>query len=260
MTKVLCAPYSRDKWELGVTLYNGTIYMEEHEKRKDLYGSTDKDKLMSYMGYKFESLATIPVPPSKLSGLDDELLAKRKEGFVNTNIQFCSVFKTKVGYNSIVMGAEVDCLVQVIDSRPQKNPQSAYAELKTNRVITNPNQQKSFERHKLLKIWAQSFLPGIPTIIIGYRQDSGALSHIERRKTLDIPRSVRGTQPGIWDATVCINFADAFLKWVKTFVVEDDPKVVYTIEFDGRAIRLLRVDKGVEGVEGCFIPDWYLAK
>ncbi|KAJ3166147.1 Dom-3 Z [Geranomyces variabilis] len=255
MTKVLCAPFSRDRWELGATLHDGTIYIEEHEKRKDLYGSTDKDKLMSYMGYKFEALATIPFPPAELCGPSDPRLAERDSGTVNTNVQFCSVFKTKIGVNSIVMGAEVDCLLA--DRKPERDPQSAYAELKTNRVITNERQQQSFERHKLLKVWAQSFLPGIPTVIVGYRHDDGRLSHIEQRRTMDIPRSVRGTQPGIWDATVCINFADAFLTWLKEIVVIDDPDTVYTIEFDGRAASLLRTETGAEGPEGPFIPPWY---
>ncbi|KAJ3015038.1 Dom-3 Z [Thoreauomyces humboldtii] len=255
MTKVLTAPYSRDDWELGATLYNGTIYMEEHEKRKDLFGSTPRDKLMSYMGYKFESLATIPVPPTEVN---PETLAARDDRVVNTNVQYCSVFKTKLGRNSIVMGGEVDCLI--LDRKPEKNPQLAYAELKTNRVITNPNQRKSFERHKLLKIWAQSFLPGIPTIIVGYRHDSGQLSHIEHLKTLEIPRSVRGSQPGIWDATVCINFADAFLKWVKRVVVEDDPETVHTIKFTRGVAEISRVERGVHGPEGCFLPEWYRDK
>lgn len=88
--------------------------MEEHEseeKRLSAFGGSDRDKLMSYYGYKFESLSTIDKPPSQLKGPGDEALQKRKTAVVNTNIQFCSVFKTKLGSNSLVLGAEVDCLV-----------------------------------------------------------------------------------------------------------------------------------------------------
>ncbi|TPX63726.1 hypothetical protein SpCBS45565_g06387 [Spizellomyces sp. 'palustris'] len=260
MTKILCTPYSRDEWELGVTRYKDTIYIEEHEsdeKRQHAFGASERDKLMSYWGYKFESLSTIDKLPSTLTGPDDEALRRRKEECVNTNVQYCSVVRTRLGSNVLVMGAEVDCLVA--DAKPPNNPQSAYAELKTNRIISNERQQKSFERHKLLKIWAQSFLPGIPRIIIGYRTDSGHIQHIQHLKTMDIPRMVRGTQPNIWDATVCINFANGLLEFLKGVVVEDDPDVVYTVRF-GKPfgeVRVLKREKGKVGLEGVFVPDWY---
>ncbi|KAI9007370.1 RAI1 like PD-XK nuclease-domain-containing protein [Gaertneriomyces semiglobifer] len=265
MTRILCTPYSKDEWELGVTLFKGTIYMEEHEseeKRLSAFGGSDRDKLMSYYGYKFESLSTIDKPPSQLKGPGDEALQKRKTAVVNTNIQFCSVFKTKLGSNSLVLGAEVDCLVN--DQKPLENPQSAYAELKTNRIISTPNQQRSFERHKLLKIWAQSFLPGIPKVIIGYRTDDGHIRSVEHLKTMEIPRMVRGKQANIWDATVCLNFANGFLDWLTRAVTEDDPDVVYTVRFakpfqEVQITEKIRVDpvSGSGSSEASFIPVWF---
>ncbi|KAJ3282294.1 Dom-3 Z [Borealophlyctis nickersoniae] len=232
MTKIFCTPYSRnDRWELGATLYKGTIYLEEHEseeKRNSLYGSTDRNQLMTYWGYKFESACTINKPPPQVTSPNDPDLEQRKTGIVNTNIQYCSVFKTKLGQHSLVMGGEVDCLVG--DSKPKENRQSQYAELKTNRVITNDRQKKSFEKFKLLKIWAQSFLAGVPKIIVGFRDDNGNLKVLEHFKTMDLPRMVRD-KPDMWDALVCINFANQLLDWIVENVTVDDPDVVYTIRF-----------------------------
>jgi RAT1-interacting protein len=66
-----------------------------------------------------------------------------------------------------------------------------------------------FER-KLLKFWAQSFLLGVPKIIVGLRTGNGILNRLDELETQAIPDMVkRGTQ--LWDGNVCINFAAAFL-------------------------------------------------
>jgi RAI1 like PD-(D/E)XK nuclease len=67
-----------------------------------------------------------------------------------------------------------------------------------------------FER-KLLKFWAQSFLLGVPKIIVGFRTGNGILTRLDELETQAIPEMVkRGTQ--LWDGNVCINFAAGFLE------------------------------------------------
>lgn len=46
-------------------------------------------------------------------------------------------------------------------------------------------------RFKLIKWWAQSFLVGIPTIICGYRDDSGVVHSLEKMETLKIPQRAK---------------------------------------------------------------------
>ncbi|KAF9318801.1 Dom-3 Z [Podila horticola] len=274
LTKIMCTPYTRNEpWELGATLYKGSIYIEEHvtdEKRQSAGGSNERHKLMSYWGYRFETICNISKPVSELQRVktrkrraadvsasttskaqvtdaldqmrkvaeeddgpqepggsverpnsestepveegntepDDELehvdqvdpndpeLLARLTGIVDTNLQYCTVARTKIGQNSIIMGAEVDCTSEPKKPLPQ-NPLSNYIELKTSRVISNPREQSSFEKHKLLKFWAQSFLPGIPTIIVGFRDDDGNVIHVQTFKTMEIPRLVRGKE-GAW--------------------------------------------------------------
>lgn len=41
--------------------------------------------------------------------LEDPELTGRLDGIVDTNLQYCTVVRTKIGKNSIIMGAEVDC-------------------------------------------------------------------------------------------------------------------------------------------------------
>lgn len=69
----------------------------------------------------------------------------------------------------------------------------------------------NFER-KLMKFWIQSFLLGVPKIIVGFRDQGGILRKIEEIPTESIP--VKAMQRGVqsWNADMCINFASNFLE------------------------------------------------
>lgn len=105
-------PYTKDPFELGATLFNNTIYLEEHEteyKRSQNQGQNDRQQLMGYWGYKFETLSTVSKFPPDMTEADKEEIESRKSESANTNEQYCTVFKTKLGDNTLIMGAEVDC-------------------------------------------------------------------------------------------------------------------------------------------------------
>lgn len=55
-----------------------------------------------YYGYAFESYCTSPSPTSPKPN--------RWGGDVDTNVQWCSVVKTKLGNTRILIGGEVDCV------------------------------------------------------------------------------------------------------------------------------------------------------
>nr|CAG8542237.1 2731_t:CDS:2 [Entrophospora candida] len=80
-----------------------------------------------------------------------------------------------------------------------------------------------------MKFWTQSFLIGVPKIIVGFRDNNGFLQSIQEFKTLEIPTMVR---TDMWDATVCLNFANKFFEWLKTVVIIDNPRSSYTISFE----------------------------
>ncbi|ORZ25307.1 RAI1 like PD-XK nuclease-domain-containing protein [Absidia repens] len=232
MTKLLCTPYCRNEpWELRATKYNDTIFIEEQttaEKKEKEAQATVRQQLMSYWGYKFETLSTISILPKTINRDNyEEVIESRIPEGADTNVQYCVAVKTTLGKNSVIMGAEVDC------SRDEKcvnDPLRNYIELKTSRYVENEKQRRTYERFKLLKFWAQSFLAGVPTVIVGFRDDDGYIKEVKSLKTLEIPRQVRG-RPGMWDPSVCLNFANQVLDWLSDNIVDNDPTVTYCIKW-----------------------------
>uniref|UniRef100_A0A8D0H0S1 Decapping nuclease n=1 Tax=Sphenodon punctatus TaxID=8508 RepID=A0A8D0H0S1_SPHPU len=78
-------------------------------------------------------------------------------------------------------------------------------------------------RHKLIKWWAQSFLPGVSRIVAGYRSPDGTVVGLETFETMKIFQLIRGDE-GCWKPAVCMNFAQAFLAHIKKVVTKDDPR------------------------------------
>ncbi len=104
----------------------GVLYFEEHAteaKLKEKYvfifigchyltvfkreNMTPRNRLQTYYGYAFESFATSATPKSSD---DTSRLPNGWSGDVNTNVQWCSVVKTKLGNLRLLVGGEVDCV------------------------------------------------------------------------------------------------------------------------------------------------------
>ncbi|EIN09873.1 RAI1-domain-containing protein [Punctularia strigosozonata HHB-11173 SS5] len=212
MTKILTAPYEeRDSWALNVMSVNGTLYFEEHltqAKLEDNNNMAPRQRMFTYYGYAFESWCTSPDPPTP----DTQ---GRWGGDVDTNVQWCSVVKTKLGNTRLVIGGEVDCV-----RGTYQDTNESLVELKTSMNIRNAQDEARFEQ-KLLKFYFQSFLLGVPEIVVGFRTPSGHLTTTQSFRTLNLPRLVRG-KPKAWDPAVCLEWADKFLGWVKRNIVEDE--------------------------------------
>jgi len=100
----------------------------------------------------------------------------------------------------------------VWDAKPETPGEPInWVELKTSRMITNTGIQTAFDQ-KLLKYWIQSFLLGVPRIIVGFRDQDGILRSMEEYETLNIPYEVRRRGLAKWDGNVCIRFAALFLQ------------------------------------------------
>ena len=100
---------------------------------------------------------------------------------------------------------------KVWDSKPlNKTDPINWVELKTSATIENDRDAVKYER-KLLKFWIQSFLLGVPKIIVGFRSKRGVLERIEELDTNSIPGTVKKNQ-GAWDGNVCINFTAGVLE------------------------------------------------
>lgn len=66
-----------------------------------------RQRRQTYYGYAFESYCTTSTPGRRE---DASLDVQGWGGDVNTNVQWCSVVKTKLGDRRIVIGGEVDCV------------------------------------------------------------------------------------------------------------------------------------------------------
>ncbi|KAI0772558.1 RAI1-domain-containing protein [Trametes elegans] len=212
MTKILTAPYEeRDRCELNAMYVDGTLYIEEHLSDGRLLEKEDlpaKQRLQTYYGYSFESWCTSSRPgvPERAEGHPIGW-----GGDVDTNVQWCSVIKTKLGDNRLVIGGEVDCVRERFIGRPD-----TFVELKTSMSIRNAGDEARFEK-KLLKFYMQSFLLGVPEIVVGFRTPAGRLTTTQTFKTIQLPRLVRG-KPGAWDPQVCLSWGQQFLSTLKALL------------------------------------------
>ncbi|KAI0267639.1 RAI1 like PD-XK nuclease-domain-containing protein [Gloeopeniophorella convolvens] len=254
MTKIMTAPYEeRDGWELNIMVNNGTLYLEEFisdSRLQEKNNMAPHHRLQTYYGYAFESWCTASSPNSSPGWGGD----------VDTSVQWCSVVKTKLGDTRIVIGGEVDC---VRDRYTGRN--DTMIELKTSMNIRGPQDEARFEK-KLLKFYFQSFLLGVPEIVVGFRTPKGQLTTLQSFKTLHIPRMVRG-KPGAWDPQICLGWGDAFLAWIKRNVTSASaatPESVWRVKFLPRVgveLSLLHEDsvREVEAGEDRvgFLPRWY---
>lgn len=63
-----------------------------------------------------------------------------------------------------------------------------------------------------MKFWIQSFLLGVPKIIVGFRTRDGVLVDVKEIETHNIPQTVNSRQGARWNADMCVNFAGEFLE------------------------------------------------
>ncbi|KIW70854.1 hypothetical protein, variant [Phialophora macrospora] len=222
----MVAPFSKlDDWEMNATLFQGTIFLEENHTKKissrqQQFSSAGRpgalpQDLMSFWGYKFESVSLMPTPWPETSR---EYIESREDEVVSNYAQYCSIVRTGLGKVKMILGGEVDA---VMAFKPEdKSKPIDWVELKTTAMVTNEKEQVKYER-KLLKFWAQSFLLGVPRIVVGYRTQQGILEKLEELDVQTIPDKVKLKGKALWDGQTCINFAASFLEWLKDVITSD---------------------------------------
>ncbi|KAF7616460.1 hypothetical protein AFLA_004520 [Aspergillus flavus NRRL3357] len=248
MTKILTAPFDNlNGFEMNATRFQvsliqdvfssfhgipkliivpqDTIFIEENNLYKNQQKQLQKNQrmppgmpsqdMMAYWGYKFETLSLLNQPWDPTTR---EEIESRDELVVNNNAQYCSIVRTGIGKTRLIIGGEVDA---VWDCKPaRKEDVIHWVELKTSAEIRNDRDMVKYER-KLLKFWAQSFLLGVPKIIVGFRDERGIVHRLEELETASIPNKVKNGGRVTWDGNICINFTSAFLEWLKSTINED---------------------------------------
>ncbi|KAJ5612360.1 hypothetical protein N7510_005554 [Penicillium lagena] len=186
-------------------LLDTIIAYEKETKKKCETDIVTWRGMMTKVSYKFEAISVLRQPWDPSSR---EEIEGREEAVVNNSAQYCSVARTGMGNVRMILGGEVDA-----------DPVH-WVELKTSAEIRNDRDMVKYER-KLLKFWAQSFLLGVPKIIVGFRDQNGIVRSLEELETASIPGKVKKVGRGTWDGNICINFAAAFLEWLKQTIQED---------------------------------------
>ena len=212
MTKIMSAPFARfNQFEMRATRFQNTIFIEEDHAAKLAAREAQRGQqqrqgmshdLMAYWGYKFEALSLIP---KSWDATPREYIESRESHVVSNHAQYCSIVRTGIGSTSIVLGGEVDA---VWDQRPEDPDQSInWVELKTHKLLESPQDKITFER-KLYKMWVQSFLLGVPKIIIGFRSKDGILQYVQEFKTHEIPGDIKRNRKKTWDGDAAIKFTE----------------------------------------------------
>ncbi|KAM9392205.1 decapping and exoribonuclease protein [Pholidichthys leucotaenia] len=245
LTKLLTTPYeTKEGWLLAVTRFRGTLYISEVETeaaRRERENRTERLEEMMYWGYKFEQYTCA----DNVHSLPDP------GGVVNTNEAFCTVVKTRLADHRLLFSGEVDCR----DKDPNAAaPPTCYVELKTSAEICTPKQRSSFHRFKLLKWWAQSFLPGVPRVVAGFRDHEGVVVSVETFHISKISQLIKN-EYNCWKPTVCMNFCCDFLSFVKQVVTEDSHRVVYLFSWEPHrdVTYSVHTDSPYS-----FLPHWYV--
>ncbi|QLI64683.1 Decapping nuclease [Metarhizium brunneum] len=250
MTKIMAALFEQqDGFEMNATLYQNCIFIEENNEYKRQSRAKENHRgprrgppleVMQYWGislppfrflilltqdyknspppsppgYKFETLSTLPKIWAETSR---EYIENRENQIVNNKEQYCSVVRTGIGKTVLCLGGEVDA---IWDSKPQPGQPINWVELKTTAEIRSDHDMDNFHR-KLMKFWIQSFLLGVPKIIVGFRTRDGILMDVKDIETHNIPQTVNSRQGARWNADMCVNFAGEFLEFLQSTINDE---------------------------------------
>ncbi|KAK4457849.1 protein rai1 [Cladorrhinum samala] len=229
MTKIMAVGGGNgdeDGFEMNATLYRDCIFIEENyeykvkrnaeQSSRPQRGQFSSDQ-MSFWGYKFETLCTLPRPWGECSR---DLIESRDDQVVSNKEQYCSVVRTAIDDVALCLGGEVDCIWDAKPADPSSRPIN-WVELKTCAEMRNPNDELWFREKKLMKFWIQSYLLGVPKLVVGFRDRQGRLRRIEEMETAMIPRVVNRDPRVRWSADGCIDFAARFLKWLRQTINDE---------------------------------------
>ncbi|KAL3997985.1 RAI1 like PD-(D/E)XK nuclease family protein [Acanthocheilonema viteae] len=237
LTRIACSPYEcRDGWRVAVVRYKSVNFICEfptNEKILRLKSMSDRDKLMTYWGFKFEQYVT-----------SDSLSSEPNRNEPVTNLEeFDVIVKARLGGRRdgfrILYSGETDCI----------DAEGEYVELKTQYKELADN----FWRYKAMKWWVQSFLIGIQNIVVGFRDNNGIVTRIEQFKVPQLAKKARQ-----WSANVTFNFLLAVLNRLKELLEVSSDLTYYVLEFDPSK-GCVMFQTSASNTTFNFLPNWFLA-
>ncbi|KAI6782466.1 uncharacterized protein J7T54_001323 [Emericellopsis cladophorae] len=226
MTKILGAPFENFDGYAALTHLSHSPMAHDQQLRDERHpisriyvaskeAQHKQQQYRSRRGYKFETLSTLP---SIWAETSRDYIEAREDHVVNNKAQYCSVVRTGIGSSILCLGGEVDA---IWDFKPIEHGKPInWVELKTALEIRGAKDMEIFHR-KLMKFWIQSFLLGVPKIVVGFRDRDGFLVKVDEIETQRIPQTVNATPNPSWNADLCVNFAGTFLEWLKQTINDE---------------------------------------
>ncbi|CAH4030758.1 unnamed protein product [Pieris brassicae] len=268
MTCITNTPYETEPWIIVALLFKGNIYLcarDTYIKKLKKKHMSDKDKLFTSWGFKFEQYI-----------LSDKPNVKPNPNVPNNEMEeFSCVFKTTLNSHKIIYAAEMDgirCDKKEVPEAPHTDDDvlnylqdKEFIELKTNRHLEFPHQQKSYRQYRTKKWWCQSFLVGIDTILCGFRNDNGIVEKLQTINVKDLPKMSKQ----FWDPNVCFNFLDTFFVHVKTCFIREMRRKYGDKDIDLKSVPLTSLKFELvpnmcvecinyEHEDDPILPDWFL--
>lgn len=240
LTKIMTMPYeNRGDVLICASKFKGTIYMclfTSDSAMAEEQNRDERNNQMSYGGFRFEKYITRPC--------DDSAQVESSD----CKYEYALVVRTRLASHSLVYGAEMDCLV---DARKAVDPQPRdFAEIKTAHEVCNARQMDNRRKFQMIRWWAQCYLIGIRNLICGNRNDSLTVTSIDRYITHDLPEVCKQH----WTPTICLNFLDQFLSFMKATIHHDDPSLVYEFYWSS-ATRTVTCE--ITRGKRTILHDWY---
>ncbi|KAI1710184.1 RAI1 like PD-(D/E)XK nuclease domain-containing protein [Ditylenchus destructor] len=191
--------YERDGSKFLCRKYQNVVFMNNVDtespsfNKSKGYQSKHSGKLREYGGHKFEQFISNRINSKPKA----EFFYIENQCSINSNVEFCAVFRAQIGEIKVVYNGEIDILTP---------DGSEYLEAKTQYDSLGYGQD--FDK-KALEWWIQTHLSSVKTLVVGLRDQIGIVSKIEHVKTDSLQRY------GNWTPDICFTFLQAFLKHIR---------------------------------------------
>ncbi|KYQ88571.1 hypothetical protein DLAC_11304 [Tieghemostelium lacteum] len=211
LNKIFGSFMSNDKWEMDIEKIDETIYLGVILDQEPPSSDNELHYKSIYAGYKFEDLSRQ----------------------IDSPYQYCSISRTKLLKNEIILASEIDCYKQKENLKDGVYNMDDYVELKTCKEIVDHKGAFVYKKFKLFKFWLQSYLAGVRKIVVAMHSDF-VIKSVKELNTLEIPSLTKD----IWKPDHCLLHGNEILEFIKT---NTQPNHKYLLQFNHPDINLYQL-------------------
>lgn len=221
----------RKAWAVDACALNGILYLDIVNESTETY---DNIETFTAWGYQFEAKCT------------------GKES-ADANCEYNMLVSVRLGAGRaddsgalrLFIGAEIDAFdPQGTRLGTSEAPGlETLRELKTYRAPQHAGQRRSLHNYKAPRWWLQSYLVGVPALVLGSRDDHGIVHSIDVVRISELPR-ISWTNRAAWSPQQALCFGADVLTWMRQVTGEVAGKHV-RVRYDPALGKLLAQE--VEG-------------